>query len=131
MVTTEEDMQGYKEFQDSPSSQKHITSSSDEENENIESENIKFTLQQQLTTRDLKSISDNEMFNDTVMHVSQGMIQRQYPGMGGSSLGAKFSFSIYQSKPFLKILHNGNFYWIAVYSYECKPGEVYYMDSLF
>ena len=127
-------MLGCKEFQDNPSNHEHIISSDDEENDETESEIVKFTLRQHLTTRDLKSISDNEMLDDTVIHVFQGMIQRQYPEMGGLQdpiLGAKLSFSIYRSKPFLQILHNDNFHWIAVSTYECKPGEIYYMDSLF
>ena len=95
------------------------------------SQQTRLTLRQHFTKAiPLKSISDHEVLNDTILHVYQGMIQCQYPETGGLQdpiLGQKFSFSIYRSKPFVQILHDGNYHWIAISTYDCEPGEVYYI----
>eukprot|EP00794_Sanderia_malayensis_P014643 gene14643-16162_t len=74
------------------------------------------------------------MLNDTVIHVFQGMLQKQFPETGGLQdpvLGSNLHFNVYRNKPFAQILHHGNFHWVAISTYNCQPGEVCYMDSLF
>ena len=134
MFTAEEGMMECKQIQDNQNVPSYTLLSDDKKDENAESKSTKFTLRKNLTARDLKSISNNQALNDTVIQVFQAMIQQQYPEMGGLQdpvLGTNLTFSIYQSKPFLQILYNGSFHWIAVSTYECEPGENYYMDSLF
>ena len=132
LIQNEQEQLGAEEFStDVVLPEIHDISSDDDEET---SQETKFTLRQHFTRADLKSISDHQMLNESVIHVFQGMIQRQYPETGGLQdpiLGQKLTFSIYRSKPFVQILHNGNYHWIAISTYDCKPREVYYMDSLF
>ncbi len=108
-----------------------ILISSDDDIEEGQSNAI---LRQHLNKSDLKSLSDNEMLNDTLIHVFQSMIRGQYSDIDGLQdpvLDTKLSFEIYKNRPFIKILHNGNSHWVAVSAYDCGPNEIFYMDSLF
>ena len=129
VCTNQENKIGNDEFKDSL--QQEITVLSDDEDTEI-NQSI-FTSRQQLCKADLKSLSEKGMLNDTIIHVFQSMIQKQYPDIEGLQdpiLGSRLSFSVYKNKPFLQILHDGSLHWVAVSTYECAPGEVFYMDSL-
>ena len=74
------------------------------------------------------------MLNDTVIHIFQGMLQKQYPRINGLQdpvLGQNLSFSMNKNKPFVHVLHDGDRHWIAVSTLGCEPGEIVYMDRLF
>ena len=41
------------------------------------------------------------------------------------------SFAVYQTTPFVQVLHDGSLHWIAISTYNCKEGEIFLMDSMF
>ena len=132
LIHDEQGQLGTEEFTANVALSETIEIVSDDEEET--SQERKFTLRQHLTKADLKSISDHQMLQDTVIHVFQEMIQCQYPETGGLQdpiLGQSLTFSTYCSKPFVQVLHDGNNHWVAISTYDCEPGEVYYMDSFF
>ena len=107
----------------------HIESDSDDE-----PKEHTFATRQLLKKTDLKRISENEMLNDTIIHVFQGIMQKQHPEINGLQdpiLGQTLSFSIYRNKRFVQVLHDGRLHWICISTYHCEPGEVFYFDSLF
>ena len=40
-------------------------------------------------------------------------------------LGQVLNFVVYQTIPFVRVLHDGSLCWIAISSYNCKEGEVF------
>ncbi len=124
---------GLKEYKDSIGEcNRVVISSDDDQQESNEQNSILSRID--LSKKDLKSIGDFEMLNDTVIHVFQGMMKKQYPetaGLQDPLLGSNLGFSVCSNKPFVQILHDGRLHWIAISTYNCQPGEVCYMDSLF
>ncbi|XP_065066055.1 uncharacterized protein LOC135691970 [Rhopilema esculentum] len=105
-----------------------ISTDSDEINTNL------FVGRQQLNKHDLKKISENDMLNDSIIHVFQSLMLKDHPesnGLQDPVLGQNLSFNVHHNKPFVQILHDGKLHWIAVSTYGCEPGEVFYLDSLF
>ena len=97
--------------------------------------NLNKTPRSTLTQIDLKDISENEMLNDdNVIHVFQRMMKEQYPDSNGLQdpvLGQKMHFNVFRNIPCVQVLHDGKLHWIAMSTYNCAPGEVFLMDSLF
>ena len=132
LIHDEQGQLGTEEFTANVALSETIEIVSDDEEET--SQERKFTLRQHLTKADLKSISDHQMLNDTVINVFQRRIQCQYPetvGLRDPILGQSLTFSTYCSNQFVQVLHDENNHWVAISKYDCEPGEVYYMDSFF
>ena len=87
-----------------------------------------------ITQSELKSLLDNEMISDVVINVAEKMMAKQHPWLKGLQdpiLGQTMSFRQFQSQPFVQILHNGVAHRVAISTFNCKPGEIMLMDSLF
>ena len=87
-----------------------------------------------ITQSELKSLSDNEMVSDVVIDVAQKMMAKRHPWLKGLQdpiLDQTMSFRHFQSQPFVQILHNGVAHWVAISTFNCKPGEIMLMYSLF
>ena len=87
-----------------------------------------------ITQSELKSLSDNEMISDVVINVAQKMMANRHPWLKGLQdpiLGQTMSFRRFQSQPFVQILYDGVAHWVAISTFNCKPGEIILMDSLF
>ena len=104
------------------------------ENLNEETKFVEPTPRCSLSYNDLKAISNKRMLNDNVIHTAQKMLRMQYPGVGGLQdpiLGQNLNFEIYQDRPFVQILHDGNIHWVTVSTINCDYGEIYLLDSMF
>ena len=61
------------------------------------------------------------------------MMAKRYPWLKGLQdpiLDQTMSFRRFQLQPFVQILHNGVTHWVAISTFNCKPGEIMLMDSL-
>ena len=87
-----------------------------------------------LTVGDLSDLSHNRMLNGNIIQMFQQMLKIQYPDANGLQdpvLGQALKFAVYQTTPFVQVLHDGSLHWIAISTYKCKEGEVFLMDSTF
>ena len=87
-----------------------------------------------ITQSELKSLSDNEMISDVVINVAQKMMAKRHPclkGLQDPILGQTMSFRRFQSQTFVQIFHDGVAHWVAISTFNFKPGEIMLMDSLF
>ena len=87
-----------------------------------------------ITQSELKSLSDNEMISDVVIDVAQKMMAKRHPWLKGlldPILGQTKSFRRFQLQPFAQILHDGVTHWVVISTFNCKPGEIMLMNSLF
>ena len=87
-----------------------------------------------ITQSELKSLSDNEMISDVVIDVAQKMMAKRHPWLKGlldPILGQTKSFKRFQLQPFVQILHDGVAHWVVISTFNCKPGEIMLMNSLF
>ena len=87
-----------------------------------------------LTVGDLSDLSHNRMLYDNIIQTFQQMLKIQYPDANGLQdpvLGQALSFAVYQTTPFVQVLHDGSLHWIAISTYNCKKGEAFLMDSMF
>ena len=87
-----------------------------------------------LTVGDLSDLSDNRMLNDNIIQTFQQMLKIQYRDANGHQhpvLRQALSFAVYQTTPFVQVLHDGSLHRIAISTYNCKEGEVFLMDSMF
>ena len=83
---------------------------------------------------DMECITNNRMLTDNVIFALQKILQKQHPqanGLQDPVLGQCLTFNVYKDTPFVQVLHNGNYHWLAVSTYGCQSGEVFVMDSLF
>ena len=74
------------------------------------------------------------MLNDSVVHYFQVMIKEKLQLQNDFQdpvLGQKFKFKSFVHVPFVQVLHDANFHWFAISTYECAPGEINYFDSFF
>ena len=81
------------------------------------------------TQSELKSLSDNEMISDVVINMAKG--HPWLKGLQDPILGQTMSFRRFQSQPFVQILHDGVAHWVAISTFNCKPGNIMSMDNLF
>ena len=87
-----------------------------------------------LTAGDLNDLSHKRMLNDGIIQTFQQMLKIKYPDANGLQdpvLGQALNFAVYQTIPFVQVLHDGSLHWIAISTYNCKEGEVFLMDSMF
>ena len=87
-----------------------------------------------LTVGDLSDLLHNRMLNDNIIQTFQQMLKIQYPDANGLQdpvLGQALSFAVYQTTPFVQVLHDGSLHWVAISTYNCKEGEIFLMDSMF
>ena len=81
-----------------------------------------------------QSIGHRKSITGNVIAVMQKMLQDQYPGVNGLQdplNGVRLKFHVYKDTPFVQIVHDGSYHWVAVSTYSCKPGEVILMDTYF
>ena len=74
------------------------------------------------------------MLNDNLIQTFQQMLKIKYPnahGLQDPLLGQALNFAVYQTIPFVQVLHDGSLHWIAISTYNCKEGEIFLMDSMF
>ena len=92
------------------------------------------SLRAHITAGDLRNISQKKFLTGNVIAVIQQFIKAQYHvpyGLQDPLCGIRLQFVVCKEKPFVQVLHDGNYHWVTVSTYNCKPGEVIYMDSLF
>ena len=46
-------------------------------------------------------------------------------------LGKLLSYQIYQNIPFVQVIHNGRYHWLALSIYGCKQRKIFVLDSKF
>ena len=91
-------------------------------------------LRQFLTAGDLRNVGHKKAIPGDVIAVLQKLLRSQYAhadGLQDPLNGVKLKFQVKKRAPFVQVLHDGNYHWIAISTYHCQPGEVVYMDSLF
>lgn len=96
--------------------------------------NVHEPLRQFLTAGGLRNVSHKKAIPGDVIAILQKMLRSQYAhadGLQDPLNGVKLKFRVYKKNPFVQVLHDGNYHWIAISTYHCQPGEVIYMDSLF
>ena len=87
-----------------------------------------------LTAGDLNDLSHNRMLNDSIIQTFQQRCKSKYPdanGLQDPALGQALNFAVYQTIPFVQVLHDGSLHWIAISTYNCKEWEVFLIDSIF
>ena len=52
-------------------------------------------------------------------------------GLQDTVLGQNLKFKSMPHTPFVQIIHDGRFHWVALSRYGCQEGEVFLLDSLF
>ena len=85
-----------------------------------------------LTAGDVNDLSHNRMLNDNVIQRFQQMLTIHYPdadGLQDPVLGQALNFAIYQTIPFIQVLHDGSLHWIAISTYNCNKGEVFFIGG--
>ena len=45
--------------------------------------------------------------------------------------GQNLSFYVYQNRPFVQVIHNMRYHWLALSTYRCKERDIYVVDSKF
>ena len=79
-----------------------------------------------LTAGDLNDLSHNRMLNDNIIQTFQQMLKIQYPDANGLQdpvLGQALNFAVYQTIPFVQVLHDGSLHWIVIRTYKCVEGK--------
>ena len=74
------------------------------------------------------------MLTDNVINVLQKMLKKQFPDANGLQdplLDQLLRYHIYQNTPFVQVIHNGRYHWLALSTYGCKQGEIFVLDSKF
>ena len=74
------------------------------------------------------------MLNDSISDVFQSLMLKEQPesnGLQDPVLAQNMFFTVHHHNPFVQILYDGKLHWIAVSTYWCEPGKVFYFDSLF
>ena len=67
-----------------------------------------------LTAGDLNGISHNRMLNDNLIQTFQQMLKIKYPDANGFQdpvLCQALNFAVYQTIPFVQVLHDGSLHW--------------------
>ena len=62
------------------------------------------------------------------------MMVRGHPRLKGLEdpiVGQTMNFRRFQLQPFVQILHDRVAHWVGISTFNCKPGEIMLMDSLF
>ena len=62
------------------------------------------------------------------------MLKKQFPDANGLQdplLGQLLRYHIYQNTPFVQVIHNDRYYWLALSTYGCKQREISVLDSKF
>ena len=60
------------------------------------------------------------------------MLKKQFPDVNGIQdplLGQLLSYQVSQNTPFVQVIHNGRYHWLALSTYGCKQGEIFVLDS--
>ena len=79
-----------------------------------------------LTIVDLSDLSHNRMLNDNIIQTFQLMLKIQYPDANGLQdpvLGQALSFAVYQTTPFVQVLHDGSLHWLVLVLKTLKKGK--------
>ena len=79
-----------------------------------------------LTAGDLNDLSHNRMLNGNIIQTSQQILKIQYPDANGLQdpvLGQALNFAVYQTIPFVQVLHDGSLHWIVIRTYKCVEGK--------
>ena len=87
-----------------------------------------------LTVGDLSDFSHKRMLNDNIIQTFQQLLKIQYPdenGLQDPVLRQALKFAVYQTTPFVQVLHYGSLHCTVISTYNCKEGEVFLMDSMF
>ena len=74
------------------------------------------------------------MLTDNIIDVLQKMLKKQFPDASGLQdplLGQLLTYQIYQNTPFVQVIQNGRYSWLAFSTYGCKQGEIFVLDSKF
>ena len=45
--------------------------------------------------------------------------------------GQNLPCNVYQNRPFIQVIHNERYHWLALSTYGCKEGEMYVLDNKF
>ena len=108
--------------------------SEDETNSEEKIDKIVTSPGEKLSFSDLKTISNSQMLTNNVVNLLQKMLKQVF----GDAMGLQdpvrvrnLSCDVYQNRPFVQVIHNGRYHWLALSTYGCKEGEIYLLDSKF
>ena len=93
-------------------------------------------LRRHLIESDIRDLSFPHMLTDRVINAAQTALKSAHGDQTGREslqdtvLGQVLHFQSSGGLPFVQILHDGNYHWVAVTTYGCNPGEIYLMDSM-
>ena len=65
---------------------------------------------------------------DNVINLLQKMLKQMFVdamGLQDSVRGQNLSYDVYQSRPFVQVINNGQYHWLALSTYGCKEREIY------
>ena len=72
----------------------------------------------------MNDLSHNRMLNNNIIQTFQQMLKIQYPDANDLQdpvLGLKLA--VYQTIPFVQVLHDGSLDWIVISTYKCIEGK--------
>ena len=104
--------------------------SEDETNSEEKVDKIVTSPREKLSFSDLKTISDSQMLTGNVINLLQKMLKQVFVdamGLQDPVRGQNLSYDVYQNRPFVQIIHNGRYHWLAL----SKEGEIHVLDSKF
>ena len=108
--------------------------SEDETNSEEKVDKIVTSPREKLSFSDLKTILGSQMLTDNVINLFQKMLKQVFVDAMGSQdsvRGQNLSYDVYQNRPFVQVIQNGRYHWLALSTYGCKKGEIYVLDSKF
>ena len=108
--------------------------SEDETNSEEKVDKIVTSPKEKLSFSDLKVISDSQMLTDNVINLLQKMLKQVFVdaiGLQDPVRGQNLSYDVYQNRPFVQVIHDGRYHWLALSTYRCKEGEIYVLDRKF
>ena len=118
----EEVFVGYIDYEDAAQFEAFDNICKDPVNNNVEEES-----RCALNYSHLKDISENKILND---NTAQKMLRKQFTeanGLQDPVLGQGVDFQVYRSIPFVRALHDGRMHWVAISTYGCNEGEIYFI----
>ena len=66
------------------------------------------------------------MLNDDIIQTFQQMLKIKYRDandLPDPVLGQALNFAVYQTIPFVQVLHDGSLHWIVISTYKCIEGK--------
>ena len=74
------------------------------------------------------------MLTDNAINVPEKTLKRKFTNvmrLRDTLLGQSLTYDVYQNKPFVKVIHNGWYHWLAITTYGYQHGTIFVLDSKF